>query len=91
MDKSKYLFLFFVVMSFVGMVMTVADKQFAIRKKQRIPEKMLLLQAFFGGAIGMYITMHFIRHKTQHKKFMIGLPLIIILHIILIVTCVLLF
>lgn len=88
MDKSKYLFLFFVVMSFVGIVMTVADKQFAIRKKRRIPEKTLMLQAFFGGAIGMYIAMHIIRHKTQHKKFMVGLPLIIILHIILIIKCV---
>lgn len=28
----------------------------------------------------MYITMKAIRHKTLHKKFMIGLPLLILLH-----------
>ena len=27
-----------------------------------------------GGALPMYVTMRIIRHKTKHKKFMIGLP-----------------
>ena len=37
------------------------------------------------GSEPMYITMQLIRHKTQHKKFMIGLPLLILLHIALVV------
>lgn len=89
MNESKFLLTYFAVMGLIGMFMTFADKQFSIRKKWRIPEKILLLQGFFGGAIGMYIAMHFIRHKTQHKKFMIGLPLMIVFHIIIIITVVL--
>ena len=30
----------------------------------------------------MYLTMRIIRHKTLHKSFMIGIPLIVILQII---------
>ena len=32
----------------------------------------------------MYLTMRIIRHKTLHKKFMIGIPLIILLQIVLV-------
>ena len=32
----------------------------------------------------MYLTMHIIRHKTLHKRFMIGLPALIILQIAII-------
>ncbi|MBQ5843177.1 MAG: DUF1294 domain-containing protein, partial [Clostridia bacterium] len=42
----------------------------------RIPEKTLFLTALFGGSLAMYITMLVIRHKTKHKRFMIGLPVI---------------
>ena len=37
----------------------------------------------FGGAFAEYCAMRIIRHKTLHKKFMIGLPLIILLHLAL--------
>lgn len=84
MDKSAYLLIFFAVMSFVGVIMTVHDKHAAQKGKRRISEKALMLEAFFGGAIGMYIAMNLIRHKTKHKKFMIGLPLMIIVHIAII-------
>ncbi|MBQ8794271.1 MAG: DUF1294 domain-containing protein, partial [Clostridia bacterium] len=35
-----------------------------------------------GGALGMYITMLIIRHKTKHKTFMIGLPFLILVHVV---------
>lgn len=73
-------------MSFVGIIMTVCDKRAAQKGKRRISEKALMTESFFGGAIGMYITMHLIRHKTQHKNFMIGLPVMIIIHIAIIIS-----
>ena len=33
-----------------------------------------------GGALPMYVTMRIIRHKTKHKKFMIGLPVFAVIH-----------
>lgn len=57
--------------------MTMSDKSRAKKHKRRIPERTLFLTAAFGGAAAMYLTMLTIRHKTKHKRFMIGLPLII--------------
>ena len=57
--------------------MTVSDKSRAKKHKRRVPEKTLFLTAAFGGSIAMYLTMLTVRHKTKHKRFMIGLPLII--------------
>ena len=54
--------------------MTVYDKYAAKHKKRRVPERTLLLVAACGAALPMFIVMQLIRHKTRHKKFMIGLP-----------------
>ena len=71
------------LISLIGVILTVYDKIAAKKRpRSRIPEKTLLLVAALGGAVPMYLTMLLIRHKTQHKKFMIGLPVIILLQII---------
>lgn len=74
---------YFSIISLVSIIVTVADKSHAKRQKWRTPEKTLLLLGFFGGALSEYITMKVIRHKTQHKKFMIGLPTIMVFHVVL--------
>ena len=76
---------YFAVISAVAMILTIADKHKAVKGKYRISEDMLLTIALIGGATAEYITMKCIRHKTQHKKFMIGLPLMILLQIALII------
>ena len=76
----QYYFLYyFAFISIVAVIITVHDKSAAKKQKRRIPEKTLFLVALLGGALAMYITMLSIRHKTLHKRFMIGLPLIIVL------------
>ena len=66
----------------VSVIMTCLDKRLAVKKgSMRIPEKTLFAAAFLGGAPGMYAAMRLIRHKTLHKRFMIGLPAIMALHI----------
>ena len=70
--------------SLVSVTVTVYDKIAAKKRpRRRTPEKTLMLLGFFGGATAMYVTMLIIRHKTQHKKFMIGLPLFILLHVLI--------
>ena len=76
---------YFAVISAVALILTIADKHKAVKGKYRISEDMLLTIALIGGAAAEYITMKCIRHKTQHKKFMIGLPLMILLQIALII------
>ncbi len=86
---SKLLIVYFAVISLVAVIMTIADKAKAKRDAWRIPEATLMLVGLFGGALAMYVAMKTIRHKTKHKKFMIGLPLEIALHAA--IACLLIF
>ena len=72
------------LISLVSVCATVWDKCAARRHRRRIPEANLLLLGLLGGSLCMFITMKAIRHKTLHKKFMIGLPLILALQLFLI-------
>ena len=59
--------------------LTLYDKWVAVSKAgRRISEKSLFICALIGGALSMFITMKAMRHKTRHKRFMIGLPVIIL-------------
>ena len=65
-----------------------ADKLQAKRKEKkdtvrRVPEKNLLLLAVVGGSIGALLGMKVFHHKTLHRAFKIGVPLILALQIIL--------
>ena len=86
---SKLLLIYFVLISLVAVIITVADKSAAKKGKWRVPEATLMLIGIFGGALAMFVTMRTIRHKTKHMKFMIGLPLEIALHAA--VVCLLVF
>ena len=57
------------------------DKWKAKKEKWRIPESTLLLLAVVGGSIGALLGMKVWHHKTMHKKFKYGIPLIIVLQI----------
>lgn len=84
--KAFYIFIiYFIIISFVTLVVTVLDKHKAKKGKYRISEGTLFTLAVLGGALSEYITMLVIRHKTLHKRFMIGLPVIIILQLSLII------
>ncbi len=81
---EKHIAVYIAVISVIAIIITVYDKAASKSKKQRISEKALMAIGFFGGATAMYAAMQVIRHKTQHKKFMIGLPLFIVIHIAII-------
>lgn len=57
------------------------DKWKAVHKQWRIPEKTLLGLSFIGGAAGGLVAMHLFRHKTRKRKFAVGVPLMLILHL----------
>lgn len=76
------LIIWFALISVVSLIITAYDKSASWKRGRRIPERVLLLCAFFGGALSMYVTMQIIRHKTNHTSFMIPLPLFILLHLV---------
>lgn len=57
------------------------DKYKAKKGKWRISEATLLLIAVIGGSIGAWAGMRLCHHKTMHKKFKYGIPVIIILQV----------
>ena len=59
------------------------DKYKAKKGKWRISEATLLTMAAIGGSIGARAGMRLWHHKTMHKKFKYGIPLIIILQVAL--------
>ena len=60
------------------------DKWKAKRGNRRISEATLLFLAVVGGSIGAWLGMRVWHHKTLHKKFKYGLPLILLAQIVLI-------
>ena len=72
------------IISIISVIMTIKDKSYAKKGKWRVPEKTLFILSALGGSVAMYITMKTIRHKTQHKRFMIGIPAIMVGQAILI-------
>lgn len=78
---GKYILYYFTILSIVGFGYTFYDKRLAIhRSHKRIPEATLMFIGAIGGALSMFVTMLVIHHKTKYKKFMIGLPVMILVH-----------
>lgn len=55
------------------------DKLKAKRHQRRIPENTLLLLALVGGSVGAWWGMKVWHHKTRHKKFTLGIPILFLL------------
>ena len=51
--------------------------------RRRTPEATLLLLAALGGSIGALAAMYLFRHKTLHRKFTIGVPMILAVQVAL--------
>ena len=60
------------------------DKYRAKQGSWRISEATLLMLAVIGGSIGALLGMKIWHHKTMHKKFKYGLPLILLVQIALV-------
>lgn len=50
---------------------------------RRVPEKALFLLAILGGSAGALLGMRVWHHKTLHRSFRIGIPLILALQILI--------
>ncbi|MBR3817249.1 MAG: DUF1294 domain-containing protein [Clostridia bacterium] len=76
-----YFIYYLVIINLFTALVTFLDKFFAKKKMRRVPEITLFTLALLGGAAAEYAVMKIIRHKTLHKRFMLGLPAIILLQL----------
>ena len=85
--SSSYFIVYLIALNVVTFLVYGLDKLKAKRRKWRIREASLLLLAVLGGSIGAWLGMKVWDHKTQHKKFKYGVPLILLLQIVLLLLC----
>lgn len=76
----RYLETYILLINLISIIVCIVDKIKAQRNLWRISEKTLFTLSAIGGALGMYLTMITIRHKTKHKSFMVGLPFMFLVH-----------
>lgn len=76
------IFYCFLALNLLTFIIYGIDKLKAKNAKWRISEATLILLAFIGGSIGAWLGLQVWRHKTQHKKFYIGIPVILILQVV---------
>ena len=70
-----------IVINVVTFIMFGVDKKHAIKRRRRIPEKVLLQMVVIGGGVGAYAGMHVFRHKIHKNKFYLGVPLIFLIEL----------
>ncbi len=73
----KLFLLYLLIINALGFVLMLVDKLKAKKNLWRIPEATLMTVAALGGSIGALAGMYTVRHKTQHPKFTLGIPLIL--------------
>ena len=81
---ANALLYYLIVINILTFAVYGIDKWKARQGSWRISEATLLILAVIGGCIGALLGMKVWRHKTQHKKFKYGLPLILLAQIALI-------
>ena len=84
-STTIWIIAYVLIVNLFGFASMGVDKYRAENHKWRISEAMLFFYAIIGGSIGSIIGMKFFRHKTKHKLFTIGLPIVLIVQILLII------
>lgn len=79
----KYLIAYGLFINLLAFIMMYSDKRKAIKRVYRISEKTLFFVAIIGGSIGSILGMYLFRHKTKHRYFTFGMPLILIIQLLL--------
>ena len=76
---------YLLAINIVSLFLYGIDKYKAKKNKWRISEATLLMMAVIGGSIGAWAGMRLWHHKTMHKKFKYGIPIIFIMQVCLVV------
>ena len=82
----EILLIYLVIINALSMLLMLIDKQKAKKNRYRIPERVLLGVSAIGGSLGGLMGMRLFRHKTKHPQFYIGIPVMLVLHIVALIA-----
>ena len=77
------LLIYLLIINALALAFMLADKRKARKNAWRIPEATLMGLAVIGGSLGAWLGMVLFRHKTRHPKFSVGIPVLMLLHVVL--------
>ena len=80
-EVMKLFLYYFLFVNLLGIFVMYSDKKKSRKGKWRTPENTLFTIAVAYGALGIFMGMRLFRHKTKHKKFVIGIPLILVVEV----------
>ncbi|MBR2835964.1 MAG: DUF1294 domain-containing protein [Coriobacteriales bacterium] len=84
-NEHRILCIYYAVINLVTFVVFAIDKVKAMMDAWRIREVILLGLCLLGGGIGGILAMDICNHKVNSMHFMVGVPLLICAHLVLII------
>ena len=84
MNTNALLIYYLLGINVITFVLYGVDKVKSKKGWWRIPEKTLLMLAVIGGSMGALCGIRLFHHKTKHKKFYLGVPILLAIQITLI-------
>ena len=80
--ERRILLIYLGIMNLVTFIVFAIDKANARANRSRIRIVTLLGLSFAGGSVGGLIAIYLLHHKTQKDYFTVGMPMIIIMHVV---------
>lgn len=78
-----YLLVYLLIINAVGCFIMLLDKKNAQKGRWRVPEAVLLGIAAAFGAGGVWVGMNFFHHKTRHRNFYLGVPVLFFIELVI--------
>lgn len=85
-DIKIFLFIYLTVINAAGFLFMHSDKRRARKNCWRVPERTLMTLAAAGGSAGVLAGMYVFHHKTRHRKFTIGVPLLLAIQLLCLIA-----
>lgn len=77
----KVILICLAAVNLIGAAAVLLDKHRARRGAWRVRERTFFLLGALGGVPGVYGAMRLVHHKTLHRRFMWGLPALLLLQL----------
>lgn len=76
---------YLLIINIITFIIYGIDKYKSIKHKYRISENTLIILAILGGSLGAFFGMIIFHHKTKKKKFIITIPIILLIWVYILI------